>query len=131
MHKKKNYEICGKRNEMAIPVNPNFTKRFYRIGDVAEMLGIPQSTLRFWEKRFTHLKPKRNAGGTRYYTPEDVEQIAQIHYLVKEKGLKLEAAEEALRTNPEGVDRRHAAVMRLKGIRAELNELLQMLRLMR
>lgn len=116
---------------MTIFVNPNLTKKFYRIGDVAELLGIPQSTLRFWEKRFTHLKPRRNQGGTRYYTPEDVEKIAQIHYLVKEKGLKLEAAEEALRSNPEGVDRRYAVVARLKAIRSDLNELLQTLRMMR
>ena len=65
-------------------------KRFYRIGDVADILGIPASTLRFWEKEFTIIKPVRNAKNTRLYTPKDIETIKMIHYLVKEKGLKFE-----------------------------------------
>ena len=77
-------------------------KKFYKISEVAEILGIPASTLRFWEKSFTVIKPKRNSHGTRFYTPADLEKISMIHYLVKEKGLKLEAAQEQIRSNPPG-----------------------------
>ena len=52
---------------------------------MAEILGIPASTLRFWEKEFTIIKPKRNSKNTRFYTPEDVETIKMVYYLVKEK----------------------------------------------
>ena len=48
-------------------------KKYYKIREVAEMLGLPPSTLRFWESKFTIIKPKRNNGGTRFYTPSDVE----------------------------------------------------------
>lgn len=95
-------------------------KKYYKIKEVAELLNLPASTLRFWEKSFTVIKPKRNAHGTRFYTPADIEKISMIHYLVKEKGLKLDAAQEQIKNNPHGVERTYAAVTRLRGIRATL-----------
>lgn len=100
------------------------SKMYYKISEVAEILDIPQSTLRFWEKKFTLVKPRRNQGKTRFYTPSDIEKIRMIHYLVKEKGLKLEAAEEQLRKNASGVSRRKEALQRLRGVREKLNNLL-------
>ncbi len=73
-------------------------KKYYKISEVAELLGLPASTLRFWEKSFTVIKPKRNNHGTRFYTAADIEKISMIHYLVKERGLKLEAAQEQIRS---------------------------------
>lgn len=99
-------------------------KKYYRIGEVAEILLIPASTLRFWEKKFTLIKPRRNGGGTRFYTPEDVEKIRMINFLVHEKGLRLEAAEDQLRNNSSGIARRYEAVMRLREIRSRLASLL-------
>lgn len=95
-------------------------KKFYKISEVAELLNIPASTLRFWEKNFTVIKPKRNAHGTRFYTSADIDKISMIHYLVKERGLKLEAAQEQIRINPQGIDQRHATMSRLKEIRARV-----------
>lgn len=100
-------------------------KKYYKISEVAEIVGLPCSTLRFWESRFTIIKPKRNSGGTRFYTPADVEKIRMIYYLVKEKGLKLEAAENQIRHNHSGVNRRFEAIDRLKSIRADLVGLLK------
>lgn len=105
----------------------DLNKKFYKIGEVAEILSIPASTLRFWEKKFTLIKPHRNKAGTRYYTPEDIDKIDMIHFLVKEKGLRLEAAEDQLRNNSSGVARRHQAVVRLRQVRNRLNELLDSL----
>ncbi|MBR1550919.1 MAG: MerR family transcriptional regulator [Muribaculaceae bacterium] len=102
-----------------------FDKKYYRIGDVAQILGIPVTTLRFWESQLTILKPKRNDKGTRFYTPADIETIKKIHYLVKDKGIKLEAAQAQIRANRDGVDKRFEVVDRLKGIRAQLKELQQ------
>lgn len=98
-------------------------KRFYRIREVAEILGLPLSTLRFWESKFTVVKPQRNKRGTRLYTPDDLDTIAMIQYLVKERGLKLEAAEDLIRRNPEGISRKARAIQRLKAIRNELKEM--------
>lgn len=98
-------------------------KRFYRIGDVAEILDIPASTLRYWEKEFTIIKPKRSAKNLRLYTPKDIETIKMINFLVKEKGLKLDAAQAMIRHNPDGVSKQHEVIDRLKGVRARLKEL--------
>lgn len=98
-------------------------KRYYKISEVAELLELPASTLRFWESKFTVVHPRRNAGGQRLYTPADIEKIRMIYYLVKEKGLKLDAAQEQIRSNSSGVSRRFEAVQRLRAIRARLVEL--------
>lgn len=96
------------------------SKKFYKIGEVADILGIPASTLRFWEKEFTILRPRRNAKNIRVYTPQDVETIRKLYYLVKEKGLKLDAAQEYLNKNRQVVDKTFEVVENLKKIREQL-----------
>ena len=95
-------------------------KKFYKIGDVSEILGIPESTLRYWETQFSIIKPKRNKKNIRYYTPNDIEIISKIYYLVKEKGLKLDAAQAQIRHNRDGVDKRFDAIEQLKNIKSQL-----------
>lgn len=104
-------------------------KKYYKISEVAQILNIPASTLRFWEKNFTIIKPKRNAHGTRFYTSEDIDTISMIHFLVKERGLKLDAAQEQIRINPKGISTRHQTITRLKEIRSTLQGLLDTLSL--
>ena len=98
-------------------------KKFYKIGDVAKILKLPESTLRYWESQFTIIKPRRNAKNIRFYTPNDIETIRKIYYLVKEKGFKLDAAQAQIRANRDGVDKRFEVVSRLKDVRAHLKEL--------
>ncbi len=95
-------------------------KKFYKIGDVSEILGIPESTLRYWETQFTIIKPKRNKKNIRYYTPNDIEIIRRVYYLVKEKGMKLDAAQAQIRHNRDGVDKRFDAIEKLKDIKEQL-----------
>ncbi len=99
-------------------------KKYYKIREVSEMLELPAPTLRFWEREFPDLKPRRNEGGTRFYTPGDIETLRIIRFLVKDKGLKIAAAREMLRTNREGLSRRSDAIERLRGIRETLKGLL-------
>lgn len=101
----------------------NLDKMYYRIGDVAEVLDIPASTLRFWEKEFTIIKPKRNAKNVRLYTPKDIETIKMIYYLVKDKGLKLNAAQAEIRRNRDGVSKRFEAIEKLRHVKSELQAL--------
>ena len=98
----------------------DLNKKFYKISDVAAILGIPATTLRYWEKEFTIIKPRRNAKNIRFYTPADIETIRKVYYLVKEKGLKLDAAQEQIRRNRANVDKRFEVIERLKGIKQEL-----------
>lgn len=102
-------------------------KLYYKISEVSEMLGIPASTLRFWESEFPDVKPRRNDKGTRFYTPADVETLRQVNFLVKEKGLRLEAAKEEMRINRSGVSKRAEAIQTLKSVRNRLEDLLNSL----
>lgn len=101
-------------------MNNNLDKKYYKIGEVSELLKIPLSTLRFWESEFSIIKPKRNDKNTRFYTPSDIETIRLVYYLVKEKGMKLDAAQAELKRNRENVSKRVEVIDRLKSIREEI-----------
>lgn len=103
------------------------SKKYYKISEVAEMVGLPMSTLRFWENCFPAINPRRNDRGTRFYTPRDVETIRMINYLVKEKGMKLEAAQEEMKRNRDGITKKFETVQRLRQVRDKLQELLDSL----
>lgn len=103
------------------------SKIYYRIGDVALMLDLPASTIRFWETQFDELRPRRNNGQTRRYTPSDIELLRLIRFLLKDKGLTIEGAREHLRKNRHGLDRRHEVVRRLQTVRRRLSDLLEAL----
>ncbi|MCH4554042.1 MULTISPECIES: MerR family transcriptional regulator [Aestuariibaculum] len=67
-------------------------KRYYSIGEVAKAFNVNTSLIRFWEKEFDALKPKKNAKGNRKFTPEDIKNLKLIYHLVKERGFTLEGA---------------------------------------
>ena len=102
-------------------------KRYYKIREVSEMLDVSIPTLRFWEGQFPQLHPRRNEGRTRFYTPTDIETIRMVKYLLKDRGLKIEAAREQMKTNSSAVIKRRQAVIRLQGIRAVLKDMLEVL----
>lgn len=72
-------------------------KRYYSIGELAKAFQVNASLLRFWEKEFDILKPKKNAKGNRMFTPEDLANLKIIYHLVKEKGFTLEGAKDYLK----------------------------------
>ena len=72
-------------------------KRYYGIGEVAKAFGVNTSLIRFWEKEFDVLKPKKNAKGNRKFTAEDINNLKYIYYLVKERGFTLEGAKTHLK----------------------------------
>lgn len=95
-------------------------KLYYSIAEVSQMLGINASNLRFWEKEFKQLKPRRNPKGTRFYTLEDIALIKQIIYLVNEQNLTLEGARQKLSQKKDHVTKQLELIERLKGIKTEL-----------
>lgn len=95
-------------------------KIYYSISEVAQMFNINESTLRFWEKEFPQLNPKKAGRGVRQYKAEDIEVIKLIHYLVKERGMTLPGARQRIKNNKETTMRNFEIVERLKAIREEL-----------
>lgn len=73
-------------------------KLYWSIGEVASELGVNTSLIRYWEKEFGSLKPKRTGKGDRLYAKKDIEQLQRIQHLVKEKGFTLQGAREQLRS---------------------------------
>ncbi|MGB0933387.1 MAG: MerR family transcriptional regulator [Lishizhenia sp.] len=76
-------------------------KLYYSIGEVAKMFDVNSSLIRFWEKEFTIIKPKKNKKGNRLFTPKDISNFNKIYHLVKTEGHTLEGARKALKSKVE------------------------------
>lgn len=99
-------------------------KLYYSIKEVAQQLGVNESTLRYWEKEFPQLKPKTQAlNKVRQYTAEDMELLKTIYNLVKVRGFKLAAARKMLNENRRGADRSSEVLETLISVRTQLQEL--------
>jgi DNA-binding transcriptional MerR regulator len=98
-------------------------KLFYKIGEVAEMFGVNVSLIRFWEKEFDILKPKKNKKGNRIFTKKDVDNLTIIYHLVKERGFTLEGAKQKLKENKSDTIDNIEIVNHLKDIREFLVKL--------
>ena len=108
---------------MALNLNKNL-KLYYSIKEVAEMFGVNESTLRYWELEFPYLKPKTSGPAKiRQYQEKDIEQIRLIHNLVKVRGFKLAAAKKIINSNRDGSERRADVLTRLISVRDDLQAL--------
>jgi len=88
------------------------------------MFGVNESTLRYWEKEFTYLRPKVSGPAKiRQYQEKDIEQIRLIHNLVKVRGFKIAAARKIINANRNGADRKTEVLSRLINISSELQAL--------
>ena len=104
-----------------MPLNPNKDlKMYYSIGEVAAIFNVNETLLRFWEKEFPQIKPKKIGRNIRQYTKEDIEQIRVIYNLVKVRGFNIAAARETLKKNKEGATNTMEVLERLQKVKAEL-----------
>ena len=76
-------------------------KLYYSIGEVARIFNVNTSLIRFWEKEFDIIKPKKNKKGNRFFTKQDIDNFHLIHHLVKERGMTLSGAKKKLKENKE------------------------------
>ncbi len=104
---------------MVLNKNKNL-KLYFSISEVAQMFDINESTLRFWEKEFEIINPRKTAKGTRFYKQEDIDAIRLVFHLVKERGMTLAGARMKLKENPESTIRQEEIVNKLKLIKEEL-----------
>ena len=97
-------------------------KLYYSIGEVADIFGVNTSLIRFWEKEFTIIKPKKNRKGNRMFTQKDLENLRVIYHLVKERGFTLQGAKRKLRENRHDAINETEIVSRLSAIKSFLVE---------
>jgi DNA-binding transcriptional MerR regulator len=98
-------------------------KLYYSIGEVAEMFQVNPSLIRFWEKEFDIIKPKKNKKGNRFFTAQDIDNFRLIFHLVKEKGLTLQGARKKIRENKEDTNNNYEVIKTLTEIKSLLLEI--------
>ena len=98
-------------------------KLFYKISEVAKMFDVNISTVRYWEKEFDILKPKKNKKGNRLFTPKDVTNLQIIHHLLKERGFTIDGARKKLKENKKDTIDNIEIVNHLRDIRGFLVKL--------
>ena len=91
-------------------------KLYYGIGEVSKAFNVNASLIRYWEKEFDELNPKKNSKGTRRYSSIDIEKLQIIHHLVKEKGYTLEGAKDQLKI----LNKNFEIIKKLEKIKANL-----------
>ncbi len=95
-------------------------KVYYTIGEVADMFGVKTSLIRYWEKEFSVIKPKKNKKGNRLFTKNDIDNFHLIFHLVKERGLTLKGAKQKLKENRQDTVNNFEIVQVLKDIKQQL-----------
>jgi DNA-binding transcriptional MerR regulator len=106
---------------MHIELSPD--KRYHSIGEVAKAFDVNASLIRFWDKEFDILKPKKNAKGNRMFTPEDVKNLQLIYHLVKERGFTLEGAKTHLKEGQKKTLDKFEIISKLESIRTQLTNI--------
>ncbi len=102
-------------------------KRYYAIGEVAKAFGVNTSLIRFWEKEFDVLQPKKNAKGNRKFTPQDIKNLQLIYHLVKERGFTLEGAKIHLKEEKHKTLSNFEVIQKLQKVKAELQKIKEQL----
>lgn len=98
----------------------NAAKIYYSIGEVADLISVNTSLIRFWEKEFDIIKPKKNTSGNRVFSVHDIKNIKLIYHLLKEKKYTIQGAKKKIRENKEGTIKNYNVIEKLNKIRSEL-----------
>lgn len=107
----------GKRKK---PIQFNDKRLYFSIQEVADHFAVNVSLLRFWEKEFENINPKKTTGGTRQYTKDDVQQVEIVYHLVKNKGMTLDGARQTLKSKKDDEERRITVLEKLHDLKKEL-----------
>ena len=104
--------------------NPNKElKKYYGIAEVAEQFGVAESLLRYWEKEFPNIKPRKSNRGVRQYTKDDIEEVRLVYNLLKVRGMKIAAAKQVLNKNRKAASDTSEIINRLQSVLGELREI--------
>ena len=105
----------------------DISKLYYTMGEVTQMFDVNASQIRFYEKEFDILQPKKNKKGNRLFTPEDVENLKIIFSLVKDKGFTLHGAKDYLKQNKSEVKENQKVIDSLERLKQFLLEVKEQL----
>ena len=121
------HQICNFANKKLVTImslNPEKPhKLYYSIKEVAKMMNVSESLLRYWETEFPHLRPKTTGNKVRQYTDKNIEQIKVIYNLVKVRGFKIANARKIINENRQGADKTAEVMNTLTSVRDQLKEL--------
>ncbi len=98
-------------------------KRYYTIGEVADMFDVSKSLVRYWETEFSHLKPHKNSKGDRRFTPQNIEQLKLIYHLVKEREFTINGARLEIKRLQKLKKEKKNVLNRLKELKGFLEEM--------
>ena len=98
-------------------------KLYYSIGEVARIFKVNTSLIRFWEKEFDIIKPKKNKKGNRFFTKQDIDHLHLIYHLVKERGMTLNGAKKKLKENKDDTINNFEVIKSLNEIKNLLTEI--------
>ena len=107
---------------MAHPTD-KLTKRYYSIGELADMFNVSKSLVRFWEQEFDYLRPYKSSKGERRFTQENIRQFEEIYHLVKEKGYTLAGAKRMLKENKNYFQQKKETLQTLQRLRGFLEDI--------
>ena len=99
-------------------------KLYYSIGEVADMLGVSKSLIRYWENEFDFLSPKKNKKGDRRFTKENIQQLLIIYELVKQRGFTLEGAKQEIKHTRKRLLTKQQTITRLQHVRNAIQKML-------
>ena len=118
----KNSYLCAQiTKKKLMPLNYNKElKQYYSIAEVSEMFSLPASLLRYWEKEFPNISPRKSSNGQRIYTKDDIEEIRLVNDLVKGRNMKLAAARELIQRNRAGAKNSSDLLQRMMDVREQL-----------
>lgn len=102
-------------------------KLFYSFGEICRTLGESEGTIRYWEREFPHLEPKRSQGGMRQYTEANIEAFRSVQRLLRQQGLTIEGAKATLNKRRSSIERREIALTHLRSALEKLITLEKML----
>ena len=103
------------------------TKTYLKIGEAAEIIGVPASTLRFWEKQFPQIKPMKNKKGDRFYNAKDMEVLKEIYYLSHSKGVRLSQVSKKVKRHDTGITAQAELISQLRNFKEKLLKLKEQL----
>ena len=98
-------------------------KLYYSISEVAQMFNVAETLLRFWEKEFPNISPRKAGRGIRQYTKEDIEEIRLVYHLVKERGMTRQGARDTIKREKGSTNKQIEVIERLKAIRDEIQSI--------
>lgn len=102
---------------------PEEKRLYYSIGEAAQLLDVEVSTIRYWEKEFSMIKARVNKRGVRFFSPDELEKLKMVHYLIREKKYTTEGARQQLERNYDKTLHSFDIIERLKTIRQKLEQI--------